>query len=821
MKAMINRPGILAVALLLSVSLPALAQDRPSGKTPGREDSLRRREGAFHPADSSRRDRPFGNDSMRRRERPITLFSDSSAWTSGEYMLHIEEVYTTLNQISNEGKVPLDVLIAGEELAETDTALRLVKENLSLYSNTLNLRNLQMYRVLLQNIQEDLRHHRDHINAAYDQLQELKKPMTGFRRDTVLRELVRDSALRTQFMPQLKEMRSELRSADSLLRSSLTIVNQFKTHAAAGAIMATELINQVNDMLNRSGARAFGKEYPYLWEISRDTAQQRLQQDLRKSYRGESKVLGYYFRNAGFRRLLMLLAGLLFFWWTNRNLARLKRQGRLETLNGYGVTWLPGHRVAASLVVMFCLAPLFDMHAPAVYVESMQFLMLIVLTFLLWRKWPRRLFGYWLGVIVLFVLFSFTSHVAAPTFLQRSWMLVLNGLGAVAAWIFLKNLPADLSWRKFIRWVLYGVVGLHLLAVLFNIWGRFSLSQIVGITGIFTFTQVIALSVFIRIWLDALVVQIYASRVIRGLEGRFDTDPVLEVFRRPVYGVALLLWLMVLATNLNIYTALFNALDEFLESPRKMGSINFTFGNLLLFFLIIWIAHLLQRSIGFLLGDTNNEEEDAEHRGTRSKLVVTRLLLLIGGYLLAIAASGLPIDKITIVLGALGVGIGMGLQNIVNNFVSGIVLVFDRRLRVGDTIEVGDKSGRVKEISLRSSTLATPDGAEVIIPNGDILSHQIVNWTLSNNYKRMELTMTVETTESKEAITALIREAARSSALVFEKREPVVLIDQVSGQEFGLKIFFWCNDLGKADLAMSEVRYAVYRKLVEAGISVK
>jgi potassium efflux system protein len=123
-----------------------------------------------------------------------------------------------------------------------------------------------------------------------------------------------------------------------------------------------------------------------------------------------------------------------------------------------------------------------------------------------------------------------------------------------------------------------------------------------------------------------------------------------------------------------------------------------------------------------IFGETGIETEDtiSVSKKQHSRLLITRLLVLVGGYLLAIAATGLPIDKITILLGALGIGIGMGLQNVVNNFVSGIILIFDGSLQIGDEIEVSGKAGKVKEIGLRASTLSTADGAEVIIPSPTI-----------------------------------------------------------------------------------------------------
>ena len=188
----------------------------------------------------------------------------------------------------------------------------------------------------------------------------------------------------------------------------------------------------------------------------------------------------------------------------------------------------------------------------------------------------------------------------------------------------------------------------------------------------------------------------------------------------------------------------------------------------------------------------------------------TWLILLCLGYLLAVAASGVPVDKITIVLGALGVGIGLGLQNIVNNFVSGIVLIFDRPLQIGDIVEVGNAAGRihtgrVREIGLRSCTLMTSDGAEVIIPNGDILSEQIVNWTLTHNQRRLEMELSVKGSDDMERVCAVIRRAVLASPHTVKEREPQVLFLKVQDNEVTLKVFFWCREAAKAEEAKSEV----------------
>ena len=92
-----------------------------------------------------------------------------------------------------------------------------------------------------------------------------------------------------------------------------------------------------------------------------------------------------------------------------------------------------------------------------------------------------------------------------------------------------------------------------------------------------------------------------------------------------------------------------------------------------------------------------------------------------------------------IVLGALGVGVGLGLQSVVNNFVSGIILIFDKPIQIGDVINISSESGRVKSMGLRTTKINSANGAEIIIPNGNLLSQNITNWTYTDNYKLVEI----------------------------------------------------------------------------------
>jgi potassium-dependent mechanosensitive channel len=798
-----NTRLILVVALFLSlVSNDILAQGRSQRNNPN--DSTRQ------VSDSSRQ---AGDTAHPRRARGIgSLFADSTRLTSSDYQLDIEKAYVILNNIQNKSELGYAITNVKNRLADSDSVLALLKDNLLNNSAALNLRNLQLFKTLLQNIDIDIKEHRKTLGATEETLTQLKSSMRTLINDTVLQQLQRDTILSVQFADQLKGMRDVWRASTKQLRQSNTIVDRLQARTSSSAISTSQLLEKVDDQFATSATRIFGKEYSYIWQEDTSHASPGSRSSFRKAYSAEKKALRYYFKGTGYRRLFLLLIGALFFIWIYRNIRTLKRMKALDQIGGMSFEYLPSAYILSSFVIMFSIAPLFDLYAPAVYIESMQFLLLIILTIICWKKWPKKLFSYWIGMCLLYLFFSFSHHAINVGFWQRSLLIVLNILSIVLGFLFLSKMKDQLQLKGFLRFVIILHNVMNILSILFNIAGRYSLAEILGSAAIFAFCQAIGLAVFSKICTESMLLQIITSRLRRGVKTQFDYEPVIRNLSRPVRVLVIVLWLIVFATNLNIYTSSLDWLSTQLHQSRQLGNASFTIGGILLFFMIIWIAHLLQKYVGYFFGDTGNDE-GLQNKGQRSRLLIARLILLCLGYLMAVAASGVPVDKITIVLGALGVGIGLGLQNIVNNFVSGIILIFDRPLQIGDLVEVGSKTGRVREIGLRSSTLLTPDGAEVIIPNGDILSQQIVNWTLSNNQQRLEMDLSISGSKDMEVVSTLVKKTILSSPYIFENREPQVLFTKLNDDGFDLKVFFWCEDVMRSDEARSEILVSLHREL--------
>jgi potassium efflux system protein len=198
--------------------------------------------------------------------------------------------------------------------------------------------------------------------------------------------------------------------------------------------------------------------------------------------------------------------------------------------------------------------------------------------------------------------------------------------------------------------------------------------------------------------------------------------------------------------------------------------------------------------------------------------LLIRLTIWTLGFFIAVAAAGIPLDKLSLMLGALGVGIGFGLQNIVNNLVSGVIIAFERPIQVGDLIEVGGKTGIVKEIGVRSSKINNNSGADIIVPNGDLLSQHLINWTMQDRSKQVEFTMGISYDADIKKVTELMQATLLKNPKIMKIPAPSILLQQFGDRAIDVKISFWVNDLNEAGGVRSNAMVEIYQVLANEGI---
>lgn len=200
--------------------------------------------------------------------------------------------------------------------------------------------------------------------------------------------------------------------------------------------------------------------------------------------------------------------------------------------------------------------------------------------------------------------------------------------------------------------------------------------------------------------------------------------------------------------------------------------------------------------------------------------LVLRITIITVGFLFAIAAAGVEMSKLAILLGALGVGIGFGLQDIFKNLVSGIILAFERPIQEGDIIEVGELWGTVKEIGIRASTIYTFDGAEVIVPNGHLISKELINWTLTDQQRRVEVLVGVVYGTNPEKVLAILQNVAAEHKEILKEPAPLALFTGFGDSSLDFRLLFWIPRAENRFVIHSEINVAVSNALKEAGIEI-
>lgn len=219
-----------------------------------------------------------------------------------------------------------------------------------------------------------------------------------------------------------------------------------------------------------------------------------------------------------------------------------------------------------------------------------------------------------------------------------------------------------------------------------------------------------------------------------------------QVERKIILVIHLILiyfWIRMTLRTFGLYQSTWNWFSEIVDNKWVLGTIEISLGALFSFILILVIAFTLARIVRVVLESEIFSRINLP-RGVPGAISTLARYTIIGfGFFLSISAIGVDLGKFGLLAGAMGVGLGFGLRNIIENFVSGLIIIFERPIEIGDTVEVGDVFGVVERIGIRSSTVQTFDGSEVIVPNASLISNQVTNWTMSDRQRRIQLPVKV------------------------------------------------------------------------------
>nr|WP_145545518.1 mechanosensitive ion channel domain-containing protein [Variovorax boronicumulans] len=295
---------------------------------------------------------------------------------------------------------------------------------------------------------------------------------------------------------------------------------------------------------------------------------------------------------------------------------------------------------------------------------------------------------------------------------------------------------------------------------------------------------------------------------------------LLAACRRVLMLVAALGWLAYTMERLRVLRPAQQLGAAVLGVGVEVGEVSIHLGDVLVFVLAVWLAWWAARGVRGLLREELHGHARLPRGVGNSIATLSYYGVLVLGFLVALSAAGFKVSQLTLVFGALGVGIGFGLQNVVNHFVSGLVLMFERPIQPGDIVEAAGISGTVREIGLRATTLRTFEGADVVVPNGVLLGGNLVNWTLFDRSRRIEVPVGVAYGSDPAQVLALLVETARGTPGVASTPEPVAVMTGLGDSALNCALRVWTRDVNDWVAVRSALLVRVLAALDTAGVAI-
>ncbi|ULQ55959.1 mechanosensitive ion channel [Flavihumibacter rivuli] len=730
----------------------------------------------------------------------------------------MNEIKRTEQQVQAYLKKGIDTARVKQEMDFVRNALAVVRDGIFVNKGSAQTqRNLAVSSSVLKDLISLTVQDKERVDEHVEDLVRFKDRIDSLNSDPSLYAFPSDSAQILKLVKRMGVVVKEIAPIDTALDKSFNSVRDLQTEVDLLVYELRSTLVDIDLYENELADHLADRDFVNIWEPS--TYDRPLGEIINFSRAKERMALNFYLADNKFKLLMLLLAMLASYYLYRTIRERMEGEGRLET-NSRSQLVLHAP-LLTSLVIVPSLLQFIFWEPPFVF-AWLGWLVAAVSLGLLFRNfitpyWKR----FWWVFIGLFVLAGLDNMVLQASRTERWFMLFLAIIGLVYG--------ASLLWGKHKhelkeRGILYFIAFMTIMeaaSVLLNVMGRYNLGKILMVTG---YSGLIIAILFL--WTVRLINE--TLRLISMIYRQPDKKLLYIDFARigekvpSIFYVLLVIgWCILVGRNFYSFRQMAAPFNAFLNEEWSIGDYSFSINKVLLFLLVFAGALLTSRIVSFFASDANDNAHGTTNRhkvGLGSWILLVRIMIISLGLFLAFAASGFPLDKVTIVLGALSVGIGLGLQGLVSNLVSGLIIAFEKPVNVGDIIELNGKTGVMKSIGFRSSVIAMADGAHVVMPNGDLLNNHLTNWTLGKNMKRQTLLVGLAYGTDLAQARQLVEQVLAEEELVIHHPPPQVVVKDFASSSIDLELHFWVRHLKDAAQARSQVISGIDKAFANAGI---
>lgn len=485
-----------------------------------------------------------------------------------------------------------------------------------------------------------------------------------------------------------------------------------------------------------------------------------------------------------------------------------------------------GHPVSAALLLTILLTSFAWPRAPYVFWQVVSVITIVPVYRLIPSSANTVINRTVRGLLVVFAVVA-VADLLIPTSIENRLVMLLASLllAGVAGWLIRGADGSEMrqtTWGHVVWRGLQASLAVGGVSLLANITGWAMLAEIL-VMGIL-YSAYIGLGIVIGYRIVAGLIRLLpqtalgrSSRILRE-HGDLVTSRAIAVTKI----AAMVLWIWIALGAFEIADPISRPLAAVLTGEVNIGAVTFSLEKVISFAAVVVLTIWIARLVAFTL-DVEVLPRFKLKRGVSNAIsTVVQWTILGAGLLTAGSALGLEAGQLAIVFGALSVGIGFGLQNIVSNFVSGLILIFEQPVKVGDKVEITSLSltGEVQRIGIRASVVRTFDGAEVIVPNGNLISSEVVNWTLSDQRRRVRIDVGVAYGTDPHKVIEVLKAVAVAHREVLKYPEPAVIFLGFGASSLDFRLLFWTATFDDFFRVRSELSVDVHDALVGAGITI-
>lgn len=514
--------------------------------------------------------------------------------------------------------------------------------------------------------------------------------------------------------------------------------------------------------------------------------------------------------NALITMLILIVGAFVYFELQKRKFLRLgyKKEKLLE------INVLNSPFIASVLVVINLYQFILPM-PPLIFSMILWSISTFCLTIMMWGSIRTFVWKIWIPIFVL-NLVAIVDIIILVHFVGESYLiLVINCMGiAIGIYSFMKRKQFQV---KIYLWFIVAAALLQVFSFYFLINGHYNL-------GKFLMTKAVYLIIVVFSIYNTLILVKEISLVNKLLEHNDEDKPKEQLngiphqFTIGFYFILIVSCILLMVRNTFIFQNIIEPFKNSISEPRSIGNISFTFENIIIFILVILLSSFISKVVSFLASDDHIINSKNKTKNFGSWLFLSRITIVTLGVLVAFASAGIPLDKITLIVSALGVGIGFGMQSLVNNLISGLIIAFEKPMSINDIIEVGTQSGKMKSIGIRSSVVTTFDGADVVIPNGELLNKNLTNWTLGSSSRRSEIRLGVAYGTDLELTQKLLFEILEKNKNVLMRPAPVIWFTKFGESSIDLVLKYWIRHFDVDNDVRSELIVAIDKTLKQNNI---